>query len=190
MLELHARVAEWQTRRSQKPLSHDVRVRLSPRAPFKTNGPAHAGPFSFPKPIRATGEWRRRPAPGAPWCPCQARFPLPGAYRGRSSRKCGRARCSTAMPIPCVDTRGARCSGTLPAVMPLPSSMTDDDHVVARTHARDADGQLALGRHGVAHGVLHQRLQQERRHHHLVDLGLDVADPAQGGLRRSAPAQT
>ena len=28
-----ARVAEWQTRRSQKPLFNDVRVRLSPRAP-------------------------------------------------------------------------------------------------------------------------------------------------------------
>lgn len=31
---VRARVAEWQTRRSQKPLSKDVRVRLSPRAPL------------------------------------------------------------------------------------------------------------------------------------------------------------
>ena len=34
ILFFRARVAEWQTRRSQKPLSHDVRVRLSPRAPL------------------------------------------------------------------------------------------------------------------------------------------------------------
>lgn len=34
IIRFRARVAEWQTRRSQKPLSKDVRVRLSPRAPF------------------------------------------------------------------------------------------------------------------------------------------------------------
>ena len=36
-----ARVAEWQTRRSQKPLSKDVRVRLSPRAPFRMKKGRH-----------------------------------------------------------------------------------------------------------------------------------------------------
>ena len=46
-----------------------------------------------------------------------------------------------------------------------------DDDVVALAHALHADGQLALGGHGVAHGVFHQRLNEERRNEHVLHLG-------------------
>ena len=39
IIRFRARVAEWQTRRSQKPLSKDVRVQISPRAPAKYQAP-------------------------------------------------------------------------------------------------------------------------------------------------------
>ena len=48
------------------------------------------------------------------------------------------------------------------------------DNVVAFHLARHADGELAFRRHGMAHGVLHERLDEEGRHHHVVDVRLDV----------------
>ena len=55
ILSCCARVAEWQTRRSQKPLFNDVRVRLSPRAPSaNTNEPRERlsrGSFFLPDPV-------------------------------------------------------------------------------------------------------------------------------------------
>ena len=47
------------------------------------------------------------------------------------------------------------------------------NHVVARDLARHLDSQLPLARHGVAYSVLHERLQQKRRHQHVFHTRID-----------------
>ena len=114
ILFFRARVAEWQTRRSQKPLSHDVRVRLSPRAPLPGPSPLRISSRTrLSRRLRACGFVRlARPTPGlAPRTPASPARPAGApclSSNGPKARKRPAARwrrASSGLPFPALTAR-------------------------------------------------------------------------------------
>ena len=64
------------------------------------------------------------------------------------------------------------------------------DDVFALHLSDDGDGQLAFRRHGMPHGVFHQRLDEERRDEKIFHLWLYVHFHAPRGLPRTARSRT